>query len=79
MYYLTTKAAALALCNDPAVYQISSAIFYEQWVDEFEILTHFKKYFKRKVVFGGDNDYGSEEFKEGIKTTPSSPTGRCPV
>ena len=33
------------LCNHPAEYQFSSAIFYEQGVDEFGILTHFREVF----------------------------------
>ena len=33
------------LCTDPADYRYSSAIFYEQGVDEFGLLTHFREIF----------------------------------
>ena len=33
------------LCNQPAAYRFSSAIFYEQQIDEFGLLTHFGKAF----------------------------------
>ena len=33
------------LCNNPAEYKFSSAIFYEQQLDEFGILTNFSEVF----------------------------------
>jgi hypothetical protein len=33
------------LCNSPAEYRFSSAKFYEQNVDEFGLLTHFREVF----------------------------------
>jgi putative transposase len=33
------------LCNHPAAYQFSSAVFYEQQMDEFKILTNFGEVF----------------------------------
>jgi len=33
------------LCNHPAEYRFSSAIFYEQQADEFGILTNFSEVF----------------------------------
>ena len=33
------------LSNNPAEYRFSSAVFYEQQIDEFEILTHFYEVF----------------------------------
>ena len=34
------------LCTQPAEYRFSSAIFYEQNMDEFGLLSHFAKYSK---------------------------------
>ena len=33
------------LCSSPAEYRFSSALFYEQNVDEFGLLTHFRDVF----------------------------------
>lgn len=33
------------LCSNPADYRFSSAVFYEQNIDEFGLLTHFREVF----------------------------------
>ena len=43
--YLNPMQTNWLLCNQPAGYKFSSAIFYEQKLDEFGILTNFSEVF----------------------------------
>ena len=44
------------LCTQPAEYKFSSAMFYEQNLDEFSLLSHFCEVFQ--MMAGGDTGHG---------------------